>query len=360
MKLKRETAVPFALMVLMEGFTSALTITAGWAMDKGMNQFVFVAYSNALSSIILLPYSLIFHKDSLTQLLNFRLLGRFFLLGLIGVSIAQNLAFTGLRLSSPIVACGMGLLLPSFQFVLALILRKMRLNLRNSSIQIMILGAMISVVGAVVISFYKGPSILQTPIKFHPHVLQGKQSLELLMFNAILTEEHWVIGGILLLSATFFIAVWGIIQVSTINKFPDMMLIVTSYIICGTLQTTVVDILAERNLSAWKLQLNYELAIIVSTAIFGTLIRSRVQAWCMTSKGPMYVSMFKPLGIFWSCVINLTFFGSSLHYGSVLGASIVGMGYFLVLWGIRREDEGKKNDDRNMKVPLLQDRHDQV
>uniref|UniRef100_A0A7N0V8Q3 WAT1-related protein n=1 Tax=Kalanchoe fedtschenkoi TaxID=63787 RepID=A0A7N0V8Q3_KALFE len=119
-------AVPFAVMVSMEGLTIALTVLAKTVMTKGMSPFVFVFYSTALSSILLLPHSFaIFQNEHRAQQPVFTpsLLLRFFLLGLTGIAIPQNLAFTGLRYSSPFVVCAMGLLIPSFSFILALLLR---------------------------------------------------------------------------------------------------------------------------------------------------------------------------------------------------------------------------------------------
>lgn len=55
--------IPFITMFIIEGCTIALTITAKSAMAIGMSQFVFVAYSNALSSILLLLYCLFYHRD---------------------------------------------------------------------------------------------------------------------------------------------------------------------------------------------------------------------------------------------------------------------------------------------------------
>lgn len=57
--------VPFVLMVIMEGCTIGLTIWAKTVMsDYGMSPFVFVVYTNALASLILLPYSFLFHCDT--------------------------------------------------------------------------------------------------------------------------------------------------------------------------------------------------------------------------------------------------------------------------------------------------------
>lgn len=53
--------IPFLAMVSLEGCTIALTIMAKTAITYGMSTFVFVVYTNAVASTILLPYSFIFH-----------------------------------------------------------------------------------------------------------------------------------------------------------------------------------------------------------------------------------------------------------------------------------------------------------
>lgn len=355
---KMWVAVPFLVMFFVEGCTIALTITAKSAMGQGMNQFVFVAYTNALSSILLLFYSLIFHRDSVRRIFTKKLMARFFLLGLTGITIAQNLAFTGLRDSSPIVVCAMGMLLPSYQFFLTLILGKTKLNWRVSS-RIKIAGVLVSVFGALTVATYMGPSILSGPL-FRPRLLQGPRPL----FIFIAATDEWVFGTFLLAAATFFIAIWGIIQVETFTRFPDMMVIVTCYTIFGTFQTAFVDIILNGDLNAWKLKMDLELLIIILTALFGTLCRSRIQAWVMNLNGPMYVAKFRPAGIFWACAIGLSLFGSALHYGSVIGTIIIGVGYYTVLWGVKeegREDQqSKSSSSEDIKAPLLQQNDEQV
>lgn len=355
-------AVPFVVMWLVEGATIALTITAKSAMTLGMNQFVFVAYTNALSAVLLLCYSLVFHRDSLKKIFNFKLLLQFSLLGLTGITIAQNLAFTGLRDSSPIVVCAMGLLLPSYQFFLNLILRKTKLNIWSSSTQIKLAGVLVSITGALMVGTFMGPSILKGPL-FHPRLLQGPHPL----FVFLDATDQWMFGCALLALGSFFIAIWSLLQITTFTKFPDMMVIVTCYTIFGSIQTAFVDIIANGDLDAWKLKWDLELLIIILTALFGTLVKSRIQVWCVGLKGPMYVALFKPFGIFWACAIGLSLFGSALHYGSVIGTMITGVGYFTVLWGIREEarqeqqkSSNKSTSSSDLKAPLLEDAEEQV
>ncbi|OMO89910.1 Drug/metabolite transporter [Corchorus olitorius] len=115
---------PFMAMVTMEGCTIALTILAKTALTGGLSPFVFVVYTNAVGSFLLLPFSFLYHRNQRIEqsLFSFPLLVRIFFLGLTGIAISQNLAFVGLSYSSPIVVCAMGLLFPSLSFLLSIFL----------------------------------------------------------------------------------------------------------------------------------------------------------------------------------------------------------------------------------------------
>lgn len=57
----KKKAVPFVGMVLVEVAQVGLMIISKQVMREGMSSLVFVLYSNALASLILLPSSLLFH-----------------------------------------------------------------------------------------------------------------------------------------------------------------------------------------------------------------------------------------------------------------------------------------------------------
>ncbi|KDO38384.1 hypothetical protein CISIN_1g041987mg [Citrus sinensis] len=270
-----EEMVPFTLMVIMEGCTIGLTIVTKTAMNGGMSPFVFIAYTNALGSILLLPYSFFFHhRGSEAQpLFTLPLMLRFFFLGLTGVAISQNLAFFGLYYSSPIVVCVMGLLIPAISFLLSIITRKAASDDK----------------------------------------LEAKINPPLLIFYS--TPDRWVLGSTLLAASSLSVCVWNIIQVGTIKQYPQVMKVVSFYSLAGTIQCSIFSLIMERNINAWKLKLNMELLLIIITAIFGSVIRSTVHVSCAEMKGHLYVPMFKPFGIVFATAFGLTFFTNSLHYG---------------------------------------------
>ncbi|PON31668.1 Plant-drug/metabolite exporter [Parasponia andersonii] len=365
MKPKLWECVAFAGMVTMESCTIVLTIWAKTVLTNGMSPFVFVVYTHALSSLILLPFSFFFHRrhhrSTEESVCSLNLFMRLFLLGLTGITIPQNLAFTGLSYSSPIVVCAMGLMLPALSFILSVILRKTKVDWRSSSFQAKVGGTLISFMGATMVEFYKGP-LIRNSSSLHLSLLAGAKKF--LIFSS--TPEYWVLGGILLAAANLSVSVWNILQMGSVKQYPQVMKVASFYSTIGTIQSALLCLFLERDLNAWKLNPNSsELVLVVLTAIFMGIIRSSIHVWCMRIKGPFYVPMFKPFGLVFATIFGISLPASTLRCGSVIGTAIVGMGYYTLMWGQLNEDEVRMklhdietpqpSDEENMKTPLLRE-----
>ncbi|KAL0305041.1 UNVERIFIED_CONTAM: WAT1-related protein [Sesamum angustifolium] len=204
--------VPCAAMVVVEGCIIGLTIMASTSMSKGMSPYVFVVYTNALGSIILLPYSFFFDKDrSEAPKLSLPFLVRVFVLGLIGITIAQNVAFVGLSYSSPIVACGMANQIPALSFILAIILRSTKFAWKSSGSQARLIGTLISVGGAISITLYKGPTVRSHSSSSSSPSLAAPSPPRLFVFSS--THENWVLGCILFAASSFTLTIWNTVQI---------------------------------------------------------------------------------------------------------------------------------------------------
>lgn len=360
---KMGEAAPFMVMVVMEGCTIGLTILVKTALTGGMSPFVFVLYTNAVGSLLLLPVSFLFHNHRNEEyFFTSSLLVRIFFMGLTGIATAQNLAFLGLSFSSPIVVCAMGLLGPAISFLLSIILRRTRLDWGRSSFQAKGIGTLISIIGVVVVELYKGPYIRESSSSIFK-ASHAKDLPQPFVFYS--TSDHWILGGMLLAAASLSISIWNIIQLETVRQYPHVMKLVSFYSLAGTIQCGIFCFFMERELNAWKLKLNVELLLIIATGIFASVIRSSVHVSFSRTKGPFYVSMFKPFGIFFATLFGVCFFTNSLHYGSVIGTLVTGIGYYALMWGQISEDEVAKDkenlnvddnvDSLDMKTPLLQE-----
>ncbi|KAG4968270.1 hypothetical protein JHK87_033921 [Glycine soja] len=93
-----------------------------------------------------------------------------------------------------------------------------------------------------------------------------------------------------------------------------------------------------------------------SFAIIGVSLRSIVHIWVMSKKGPLYVAMFKPIGIIFAVIIGIAFLGDSIYLGSVLGTAIVVIGFYAIIWGKSQEqakEECKVYDDSESYSPIV-------
>ncbi|KAJ0053964.1 hypothetical protein Pint_02667 [Pistacia integerrima] len=112
----------FAAMVSLECSSVGLTVIYKEATLKGMSSYVFVTYSFAIATLVLLPFAFYFRRSTSTVLPS----GRFpfiFRICLLGMSLAMILGFKGIAYSSPTLASAMSTLTPAFTFTLAVIFR---------------------------------------------------------------------------------------------------------------------------------------------------------------------------------------------------------------------------------------------
>ncbi|KAE8717359.1 hypothetical protein F3Y22_tig00110050pilonHSYRG00085 [Hibiscus syriacus] len=299
-------SAPFAAMVTVEFLDVGLTTISKAAMSKGMSHFVFVVYSNALASIILLPASFFFARKKRPPI-TLPLLCKFFFLSIAGITLMQNCVFTGVSYSSPTLGSALANLIPAFTFLLAVIFRMEKLELRSSKSRIKILGTLVSISGALIITLYKGPPILSQPVQ--PHSEQSPSTM------LITTSNNWVIGGLFMATAGFSLSASIIGQAAILKGYPSEITMVSFYCLFGTIQCALVALVAERNPNAWKLSPDIELISVVYSALFGSVATFGVMAWCIQRKGPVFVAMFKPLSIAIAAVFGFIFLGETLHRG---------------------------------------------
>lgn len=312
--------LPFAAMVMVECFDVGLTTLSKAAMSKGMSHFVFVVYSNALATLILLPSSFLFHRTKRPPL-NFSLLCKFFFLSLIGME---------------------------------------KVDLRRSRSRVKIMGTLVSISGALIVTLYKGPSIGSLPVQSPSIPSEGSFPSQPYLFNMLANKSNWILGGLFLVIACLSLSIWNTSQAVILKGYPSELTIVAFYCLFGTIQCTTLSFFAERNIpNAWKLSPDIELISVIYSAVLGSAVTYSVQTWCIHKKGPVFVAMFKPLGIAIAALLGVIFLGDTLHIGTVIGAIVIVVGFYGVIWAQSKEEETESlGFDRlpssSHRTPLLQ------
>ncbi|XP_038694522.1 WAT1-related protein At5g40240-like isoform X2 [Tripterygium wilfordii] len=303
-----KVALPFVGMVLAECAQVGLMIVSKLAMSKGMSNLVFVFYSNALASLVLLPLSLLFRRRELPPL-TFKIFGGFFLLGLLGME---------------------------------------KLDWRTSTSLAKLMGTIVSISGAFIVTYWKGPSLLRTV-----------SSLNLL--NQLVSQEsNWIIGGLLLALDCLMTSAWVILQALVLKKYPSELVVVFYYCFFVAIQSFIVCLFVEREPGAWSLVPDVKLIAVLYSGVFGSAFQVGICTWCLRKTGPVFISMFKPLGIVIAVVVGVVFQGDYFYLGSLVGATVIVIGFYAVMWGKAKEEKTRADsglrslESSSRKVPLLQ------
>ncbi|KAF7136611.1 hypothetical protein RHSIM_Rhsim08G0169700 [Rhododendron simsii] len=346
-------------MVMVESFDAGLTTMSKAAFSEGMSHFVFVVYSNAIATLILLPSSFLFHRTTRPPL-TFSLLCKFFLLSLIGITVMQNCVFTGINYSSPTLGSAMSNLVPAFTFLLAVFFRMEKVDFRSSRCQVKIMGTLVSISGALIVTLYKGPTIGSLPVQSPPISSEDSFPSQSSLFNMLATESNWILGGLFLAIASLSLAISNVSQAAILKGYPSELTIVAFFNLFGTIQCTALSLFAERNnRDAWKLSPDIELISVIYSAVFGGVVSYSVQIWCIHKKGPVFVAMFKPISIAIAALFSVIFLGDTLSVGSVIGAIVIVVGFYGVIWAQSTEVENESHGVDRLPsssdiTPLLQ------
>ncbi|KAL5582501.1 hypothetical protein UlMin_014943 [Ulmus minor] len=346
--------LPFSAMVIMECINVGLNTLFKAATLQGMSYHVFVAYAYAIAALVLFPAPFLSQRSSVLPPLKITLMSKIGLLGLIGCS-SQVMGFTGINYSSPTLASAISNLVPAFTFILAIIFRMEKVAVRSTSSQAKVMGTIVSIAGAFVVTLYQGPPvIIVTPSNLslhHQPVLQDTEAE---------SSQYWVLGGLLLTAEYILVPLWYIVLAQIMKVYPNELTVIFFYNLTVSILAAMVAYFSESNSSAWILKPGIALVSVVCQGFFGSFLNNAVHTWVIRLKGPVYVAMFKPLSIAIAAAMGFLFLGSDLYLGSLIGATIISIGFYTVMWGKAKEDMVQDTEVEGLesatthKAPLLQ------
>ncbi|KAH0675305.1 hypothetical protein KY285_023106 [Solanum tuberosum] len=268
------------------------------AMSKGLSSFIIVVYSNAVATLILFPPSIfIFITRSGRRPLTFSVFWRIWLLALNGC-FGQICDYVGISYSSPTLATAMLNLIPGFTFILAITFRMEVINWKSWSSYAKAFGTFVSIGGAFVLTFYKGPPIINQHLT-----------------STFSSQQNWILGGVILACESMSTSLWYIIQASILKIYQEEMIIVCFYCFFVTIISALISLLVERNTNAWMIYPDIRLIAILYSGIIGIAFRSCMTTWCLKKTDPLFVSMFKPFAIVFALLIGTFCFRDVFYLG---------------------------------------------
>ncbi|KAF5960373.1 hypothetical protein HYC85_001582 [Camellia sinensis] len=271
-----------------QSISAGMFILSKAALNKGINSFVFMFYRQLAGTISVTPTS-------------FVALCKVFMLSLIGITLGYNIYGIALVYTSSSLAAAITNCLQTMTFFLAVLLRMEKLKLRTIGGVAKVAGIMLCMGGVATLAFYKGPYLKPFLHNYHPFDSNNNSSQQ---GHGNSPGENWIKGCFLMFLSNLCWALWIVYQAPVLKDYPSKLLIFTNLqCLFSVIQTGVVAIVAERDLSKWKLGWDARLVAIVYSGFLTSAVGTNLLAWLIKKKGPVFQAMWTPL----SLVITILF-----------------------------------------------------
>ncbi|KAM1049237.1 hypothetical protein ACFX2C_028360 [Malus domestica] len=334
-----ESSKPYFAMISLQFGYAGMNIITKVSLNRGMSHYVLVVYRHAIATAIIAPFAFFFERKKQPKM-TFSMFIQIFILGLLGPVIDQNFYYAGLKFTSPTFSCAMSNMLPAMTFVLAVIFRMEMLDIKKVRCQAKVLGTVLTVAGAMLMTLYRGPIVEMLWSKYiHPRKSYVTDTTGT-------GDKHWFLGSIMLTIATLAWASLFVLQNNALKTYKNHQLSLTS-MICGigTLQAIAVTFVMEHEPSAWKIGFDMNLLAAAYAGIVTSSISYYVQGLVMKTRGPVFATAFSPLMMIIVAIMGSFILAEKIFLGSVLGAVLIVFGLYAVLWGKHKEGLEKKEEE---------------
>ncbi|CAI0458021.1 unnamed protein product [Linum tenue] len=320
---------PHLLMILTQILYTFLYFITEASFNHGMNPNVYVTYRHVVAAVVMFPFAYFLERKQRPKL-TLALFLEIFLLSLVGVGFALNMYFLSLKYTSPTFVASMVNTVASITFVAAVVLRLEALDIRNPRGIAKVAGTLVSLSGVMTMTLYRGPIIEQL---WNPLVqIQGKASNN---------HESWVKGSVLTVASCILWSFWYIMQALTLKRYPAQLSLTAWMSALGAAQSAVFTAIIEHNKSAWAIGFNVDLWSTIYGGVVVSGLVVFIQLWCTEEKGPVFVTTFNPLSAILVAILAYFIMGEELHLGSIIGAVVVIVGLYLLLWGKEGDQEAR-------------------
>ncbi|XP_019702179.1 WAT1-related protein At5g07050-like [Elaeis guineensis] len=339
-----QRAKPYVAMISLQFGYAGMNIISKVSLNHGMSHYVLVVYRHAFATLSIAPFALYFERNVWPRI-TFSIFVQIFVLGLLGPVIDQNFYYAGLKFTSPTFSCAMSNILPAMTFVMAVICRMEKVDLKKIRCQAKVVGTLVTVAGAMLMTLYKGPIMEMVWTK---HVQPHRSSVPETTDSS---DKDWLKGSIFLVIATLAWAALFVLQAVTLKQYSAQLSLTTLICFMGTLQAIAVTLVMEHKPSVWKIGWDMNLLAAAYAGIVTSSIAYYVQGLVMQSRGPVFASAFSPLMMIIVAIMDSFILAEKIYLGGVLGAVLIVVGLYSVLWGKYKENKDIK-ESKVMALPL--------
>ncbi|KAF5477945.1 hypothetical protein F2P56_004549 [Juglans regia] len=351
-----EAYASYGAMILIQFAYGGANILTKIALEKGLNQLVFVVYRHIIAMLLLGPFAYVLERKHRPPL-SFSVITKIFLLASFGTTIHLNVYYAGLAYTSPTVASALSNVVPCLTFLIAVILRMETVKITSTRGQAKMLGTLVCIGGALTFTFWKGRYLLKG---FVHRPLINICSTNTSVCGLSHGKDNWIKGSALILISHVAWSAWLILQAVVSKVYPARLSLNVLICFFASLQSSFLALFFARNPTLWKLEWNMQLLTIIYSGVVISALVYYLQTWCISNKGPVFAAMFSPLLLIIVGIFSAIFFAERIRLGSLAGAFLIIVGLYIVLWAkhadnvVTRVTENGKglNDNKMLQISI--------
>ncbi|MFQ6642350.1 hypothetical protein Gotur_017951, partial [Gossypium turneri] len=266
---------PFLAIVSLQFGYAGMYIISLVSLKQGMSNFILCTYRHVVATIVIAPFAFVLERFPLLYPENPAKDDPSYLPQDCGSWFPRNLYYLGMMKTTATYSSAFVNMLPAVTFILAMIFRLEKINLKKIYSVAKIIGTAITVVGAMVMTLYKGPIV--DFIKSGGVAHHGN--------NTESADKHWVTGTIMLLGSILSWSSYFILQSFTLKMYPAELSLTAWICLMGTVENAGLSLIMVRGLSAWKLGWDSRLLAAAYSGIVCSGIAYYVQGVVIRERG---------------------------------------------------------------------------
>ncbi|CAH9097499.1 unnamed protein product [Cuscuta europaea] len=331
---------PYLAVIFLQFGYAGLAIIAKTALNSGMSHFTFAVYRNATAAVFFAPFAF-FLERKIRPKMTISVFFKIMLLGLLEPVIDQNLYYTGMKYTTATFTTALCNVLPAITFILAWIFRLEKVNIRKLKSQAKILGTAVTMGGAMIMTFINGPVI----------GLPWTEEAQASSAVSVHAQQSSIMGAAMITAGCFCWACFFTLQAVTLKSYPAGLSLTCLICGMGAVQGTILTLVVERgNTAPWAIHWDTKLLAYIYSGIVCSGVAYYISGAIMKEQGPVFVTAFNPLSMVIVAVLGSFILAEQLDFGRVLGACVIVVGLYLVIWG--KNNDGQDQSSGDLTPPI--------
>ncbi|XP_048546887.1 WAT1-related protein At3g30340-like [Triticum urartu] len=323
---------PVVVMVFLNAIAAVMVSLVKVAMNGGLDPLVLVTLQQLTAAIFLGPIAY-FREGKARPRMTLEIFAYLFASAALGAALRQYMIFVALRYTTATFVTAFSNVAPVLTFLLAAATRSESLKLRTATGVAKLAGTLVSLAGAMVLTFYRGVPLT------HAHHGQLHYSAPSPVGADPAAGKRWTLGTVAILGNCVCLSCWFLLHGRLARKYPYVYSCNAFMSTFSFLQVAAVGLCAHRSLglAAWLVTSKFQILTILYAGVVGCGVSFVLLTWCIEKRGPVFVAAFIPVVQIIVSVMDFTVLHETLYLGSVLGSVFVIGGLYLLLWGKRQE-----------------------